>query len=208
MKKFRLLIVFTTFIITSFPLSAMAVSNTNSREIKEIDLATTPQGILFNLDHLKPGDWTTRTLLISNDGKQDFKYSFSNQFLKGSEKLYNELLLKVSGGEGVLYEGKLKDFHKLESRFIKSKGSEELDFHVEMPFELDNEFQGLGVEVKFTLSAEGAGQEAVLPSNGGIKLPNTATGIFNLLVAGAVMIAAGTVLMLIHNRKKDHMNVN
>lgn len=209
MKKFILAILLCLPItMISFPVQLMAVTNENDTvnqvAQKEIDIATSPHKIFFNLSNLKPGDRVTKVLTVNNKGKQDFSYLFSNKFLTGSEKFYNELLLKVSDKDKVLYEGKINDFHKLDARSLKNGSQEKLVFTVEIPFELGNDFQGLGSEFQFKLYVEGT-MGGVLPVDGP-KLPNTATGMFNLMALGAALIIGGFVFLSVLNKRRQDIN--
>lgn len=122
---------------------------------KEIDINTIPNGYLFNVSNIKPGDWISRDLVIKNYGKQDFKYTAQVGETKSYKDLFEELLLLVKKDTYVLFDGKLKDFKGLNPRVL-SKGSEEtLFFQVKMPYELGNEFQGSAAEAEIIFYAEG-----------------------------------------------------
>jgi LPXTG-motif cell wall-anchored protein len=207
MRRF-LVVLIVMFLFSIFPLRSNAISNENDTvnqvTQKEIDIATSPHKIFFNLSNLKPGDRITKILTVYNNGKQDFSYLFSNNFVTGSEKFYNELLLKVSDSDRVLYQGKLKDFHKLDARGLKNGTEEELVFAVEIPFELGNEFQGVGCEFQFKLYVEGT-LGGVLPVDGP-KLPNTATGMFNLMALGAALIIGGFIFYSVLNKRRQDIN--
>ena len=193
-------------LISPIPSNAELNKNDTVNQVtqKEIDIATSPHKIFFNLSNLKPGDHITKILTVHNNGKQDFNYLFSNNFVTGSEKFYNELLLKVSDSNKVLYEGKLKDFHKLDARGLKNGTEEELVFAVEIPFELGNEFQGVGCEFQFKLYVEGT-LGGVLPVDGP-KLPNTAAGMFNLMALGAALIIGGFIFYSVLNKRRQDIN--
>jgi LPXTG-motif cell wall-anchored protein len=181
-----LLIAFLLIIIISNPVSA---------EVQEIDIVTTPEKVLFDVTNMKPGDWAIRDLKIKNSGKQDFDYLFSSNKKSGSTQLFNELFLTVTHGDTELYKGKLGGFSKLDTRVIKSGAEETLTFRVDFPEQLGNEFQGLATEVEFKFYVEGT-LGGVLPVDGP-KLPNTGTDMFNILVAGAVLVLTGTLLQFI-----------
>jgi LPXTG-motif cell wall-anchored protein len=201
-------LIFTLLIITNytllFPLQVVYGDETTQQQ--EIDIATSPHKIFFNLSNLKPGDRATKILTVFNKGKQDFDYIFSNRFLTGSEKFYNALLLNVSDQKGELFSGKLKDFEKLDARFLSSGTSEQLTFTIEIPYELGNEYQGLGSEFQFKFYVEGT-LGGVLPPDGP-KLPNTATDIFNLLAAGSILTTIGATLFFIQKRRKQDIKLN
>jgi LPXTG-motif cell wall-anchored protein len=188
------------FNVTLLLIILMPFGTVNAETDKnEIDLVTTPEKVFFDINNSKPGDVFTKSLNIKNNGKQDFKYLFSNSFLNGSEMFYDELLLKVEDTEGVLFDGKLKDFEKLDPRELKSNSSEKLTFYVEFPYELGNEYQGLSTEFQFKFYVEGT-LGGVIPVDN--KLPNTATDMFNYLIAGAALATGGGALMLRQKRKK------
>jgi hypothetical protein len=171
----------------------------------EIDIATSPEKVLFDLTNLKPGDWAERTLTIQNKGKQDFKYLTSSRLKEGSEKLYNELLLTISDKEKVLFDGKMKEFSKLDPRTITKNESEELLFKVVFPEELGNEFQGLESVVEFKFYVDGT-LGGVLPVDGP-KLPNTSTDMFNLILAGAALLLTSTIIqfvLMLRRKKTKH----
>jgi len=126
-----------------------------AEDTKQLDIATKLDGYLFNLSNLKPGDQASRILTIQNRGERDFTYKTTAVFKGGDEKLYNEFLVRVSDSNGIIHEGKLKEFKSLAPRFLKSMNEEDLLFELEFPYELGNEFQGLGFEVEFTFIVEG-----------------------------------------------------
>ncbi|WML42207.1 TasA family protein [Neobacillus sp. OS1-2] len=167
----------------------------SAAETSEIDIATSPEKVLFELSNLKPGDWAERTLTIQNKGKQDFKYLFSSKLKEGSEKFYNSLDLKVSDKNKVLFEGKMQDFSKIEPKFISKNDAEELFFTVKIPDELGNEYQGISCKVEFKFYVEGT-LGGVLPADGP-KLPETGTNMFNILVAGVVLVLTGSIFQFV-----------
>lgn len=158
----------------------------------EVDIATSPHKVFFDITNAKPGDTYTKVLTVQNNGSQNFNYLFSNRFLTGSEQLYNELVLKVTDNTGVLYSGKLKDFNKLDPRSLKSNDSEELTLSVSMPYELGNSYQGLNAEFQFKFYVDGT-LGGVLPVNGP-KLPNTGSNMYNILVSGLALLLIGVFL--------------
>jgi len=193
-KKIITIILFCT-IIQSLIFSLSINKTSAAEETKEIDIATSPEKVLFDISNFKPGDWAERTLTIQNKGKQDFKYLFSSKLKEGSEMFYNELLLKVSDKDKLLFEGKMQDFTKLDPSFIAQNGTEQLFFKVVVPEELGNEFQGLACEVEFKFYVEGT-LGGVLPVDGP-KLPETGTNMFNILVAGTALVLFGSIFQFI-----------
>ncbi|WP_456273088.1 TasA family protein [Bacillus sp. AK031] len=193
MKKsfYMSLVLFILFLIP-----AEAYGETNN----PLDISTSPHKILFDLTNLKPGDTMSRELLIENKGEQEFDYVLSNKFLEGSKEFYSHLLLTVSDGKGVVYDGKLKDFSELPSRSLKISNQETLLFKVEVPYYLDNAYQGLSCDFEFKLYVEGT-LGGVLPADGP-KLPATATDIFQTLLIGAILLISGITLFKYQSSRK------
>jgi hypothetical protein len=196
-KKILFLCVLVTFsFFFTYP-----IKNINAAEnVKEIDIVTSPHKVFFDISNGKPGDTFTKVLKIKNNGTRDFKYLFSNRFLTGSEKIYNELMLTVSDKSGELYNGNLKDYKKLDSRNLKSKTDEELTLSIYFPYKLGNEFQNLNSEFEFKFYVEGT-LGGILPADGP-KLPATGTNMFNILVAGAVLFLTGSTLQFFMIRRR------
>lgn len=150
MKLKKLLFTFIVLLIAAIgnPLSTLANSN------PALYIATDNNKVLFFLTNLKPGDYATRKLTIQNRGEEDFTYISDAKFKGGSEELYNEFLLEVSDSKGLLYSGKMKDFNGFPPRMLKSLHEEDLNFSVEFPGNLGNEFQGKGFEVQIRFYIE------------------------------------------------------
>ena len=201
--------------------------NTSAVE-KELEINTTPNGILFNVENLKPGDWIPRNLTIKNDGKKDFKYTSKIGKSKSVKGLFEELELEVKKDTKVLYEGKFKDFKGFSPRELARGTEETLLFQVTMPEHLGNEFQNSAAEVEIIFLAEatgdpgtdnetpgsgdnnnsGGGSNNSPPSTDATvipekvnKLPNTATNNYNLLLIGALFLSTGSVILLWRYRR-------
>ncbi len=82
----------------------------------------------------------------------------------------------VKAEEKILYDGMLSKFNKIDARMISISGEEKLTFTILFPKEAGNEFQGVAAEVEFMFYAEGA-LGGIIPVDGGVKLPVTATDI-------------------------------
>jgi LPXTG-motif cell wall-anchored protein len=194
-KHLFLCVLFAFCFFFTFPIkNAIAEGNIN-----EIDISTSPHKVFFEIKNSKPGDTFTKVIQIQNNGSQDFKYLFSNRFLTGSDRFYNELVLTVEDKFGELYKGTLKNFEKLDSRNLKSETDEEITFSIYIPYELGNEFQGLDCEFQFKFNVEGT-LGGILPVDGP-KLPTTSSNMFNILIAGAVLLLTGSLFQLIIKRR-------
>ncbi|WP_071458510.1 LPXTG cell wall anchor domain-containing protein [Bacillus massilinigeriensis] len=167
---------------------------------QEIDISTDAGKVLFDLGNIKPGDWAERDITLMNTGRQDSTYITSVELESGSQKLYDNLVLKVYGKGGKVFEGTLGEFKKLNPRMVKSREAENLILKMEMPWELGNEYQGLGCNVAIKFNVEGT-MGGMLPQDG-MKLPNTATGIFNMLAAGILFSLGGGAMYLYYLRRK------
>ncbi|MEK5441867.1 MULTISPECIES: TasA family protein [unclassified Fredinandcohnia] len=188
-KSFIRIIYFMTVCTLLFFFLANQVKASPSNNNKEIDINTTPEKVLFDVDNFKPGDWATRTLIIKNSGTEDFNYLTSADRKSGSKELYEELFLTISDKNGDIFKGKLGNFKKIDPRPIVSGQQEELIFTVEFPPHLGNEYQGLATEVEMKFYAEGT-LGGVLPVDGP-KLPETGTNTFNILIAGIILALGG-----------------
>ncbi|WHY84328.1 TasA family protein [Neobacillus novalis] len=196
-KKIMFLLLLVAFFI--FFSSPIKYANAKGVE-KEIDISTSPNKVFFDISNAKPGDTYMKVIKVQNNGTKDFKYLFTHRFLTGSEKIYNELVLTVTDKSGELYKGKLNDYKKLDSRILKSSTNEDLTFSIYFPSDLGNDFQRLSCEFQFKFYVEGT-LGGTLPVNGP-KLPETGTNMFNILVAGAVLVLTGSILQFIIKKRR------
>ncbi|WHX26733.1 LPXTG cell wall anchor domain-containing protein [Virgibacillus halodenitrificans] len=208
--------IFKKLVVILFCILALVIvmgsnSVTAEEEEKELAIDVLPGDVLFNVNNMKPGDWAPRTITVQNNGIKDFTYQMSLRN-DGEEKLFNELLLEINDSKSVLYEGKLADFTKLPARDLSTSKQEELEVTVIFPEYLGNEFQGLDAEFSILFTAEGkTSQLAEVSVDGMIGsgnsqtqafLPNTATGIFNLFLFGAVLLISGVFILLYKKWRK------
>jgi LPXTG-motif cell wall-anchored protein len=192
--KFKILFIFLLLLLPAF--STHGASNQN-----EIDLTTNPDKVLFDISNLKPGDSIERRITVLNNGKKDFKYIITNNFFGSSEKFYQLLYLKVLTEKKILFNGRLEEFQKLKSGYLKSHSKEDLVFLISIPKELGNEYQGLHTEAQFKFYVEGT-LGGILPANGP-KLPETGTNMFNYILAGSALLIIGLVTQYLLKRKKS-----
>ncbi|PLR77246.1 hypothetical protein CU633_11930 [Bacillus sp. V3-13] len=150
LSKILIIFLLQLMIIFVYPFNSGLAANE-----EEILIKTDPDKVFFNLTNMAPGRQANKTLTIQNRGKLDFTYTTEVKFAEGSEKLFNEYLLKISDARGnLVFDGKLKDFKKLNPRFLKSMHQEDLLFHLMFPENLGNEFQGLGCKLVFIFTAK------------------------------------------------------
>jgi LPXTG-motif cell wall-anchored protein len=183
MKK-HLIIILIIFILIPNKVFGATESNV-------LNLTVDPQKVLFDNRNLKPGDSFERKISVINNGEyNDFKYIATSKFLNGSKEFYDQLTLTIKDNSKVIFEGNLHQFEKLNPRLLKSNSKEDLYFFVSVPYELDNSYQGLECKFQLKFYVEGT-LGGVLPADGP-KLPNTGSDMFNILVAGAVLVLTGS----------------
>ncbi|MED1561982.1 hypothetical protein AJ85_19365 [Alkalihalobacillus alcalophilus ATCC 27647 = CGMCC 1.3604] len=227
-KKTRFIYILVTA-LTVFLLVSLSIqySHQTLAETNPINISTSPDSFLFQVDNMKPGDWAERSLTIQNRGSEDFTYNSEALFQGGSKKLYNEFLLEIETVNGPLYKGKLSDFTGFEPRHLKTQHEEDLSLIIRFPTELGNEFQGLEFEVELKFVAEGGeqpqepidedgdtdsavekAQRPISESDLGGKvkdgqiLPSTATDSYNYLALGICIMVLASILYL-YNRRKN-----
>jgi len=160
MRRVKYIIISVAILLSLVMIFLIQVKDTKADESEyEVDISTTPAEFLFNVKNMKPGDWSTSTLEVNNEGNLDFNYSISSHQESGDSYLYNQFLVWVSDSDGLLYEGKLSDFSAFPLGTIAAKGSNTLTFKVELPYETGNEAQGKSISVTFELNAVGHEEE-------------------------------------------------
>ncbi|WP_077324514.1 LPXTG cell wall anchor domain-containing protein [Virgibacillus siamensis] len=188
MKKV-VLAVLSIFLVIGFA-AAVQADGGDGADHTDIHLSTHPSKVFFHIDNIKPGDYVIKDLEVMNKGDQAFNYNFTNKYLDGSQKLYNELQVAIKAGGTVLFIGNLKDFEKIDPRNLDVGESEKLNVRIDVPYELGNEFQGLSSEFQFKLQADNAA--AGVPTfPAGKQLPNTATNMFAFIFFGIAVLLAG-----------------
>lgn len=123
---------------------------------KQIDLALNPEDILINVSNIKPGDQIVQDLAVMNSGNVNFHYHVRAGHKAESEKLFNQLLLRIADANNtVLYEGKMSGFTGFQSpRYLSYQSEETLTFTAELPWETGNDFQGLRTVGELIFSVE------------------------------------------------------
>lgn len=156
MEKFKLIIIF--FISTLILLASLLLQSRSTKAdetVYKVDISTTPANGFLIAENMAPGDKETSILKVSNNGNLDFNYSVSSRKESGDLDLYNRILLKVSDGEGSLYEGTLKGFLDFSLGTIAVGVNESISFTAELPIETGNEIQGKTTTVAFDFTAIG-----------------------------------------------------
>lgn len=98
---------------------------------KEVKLSIFPKKELFDVQNMKPGDWTIRDLTVKNASKKDISYRTTVQYKSGSKELYEELMVRVYNQESVLFHGKLADLNELQPRKLLKNTDETLIFRID-----------------------------------------------------------------------------
>ncbi|MCG5104016.1 hypothetical protein [Oceanobacillus alkalisoli] len=182
---------------------------------KEVSIERYPDEVLFQLENMKPGDAAYRTLAIKNIHNQDITYTMELHNA-GDPTLYDALLLRVMYLDEVIFYGKLKDYEGIVERPLKSHTEETIEFGLEFPQELGNEYQGLNAAFHLEFTAKAIIEESVGAatlkgegkpqfSNGkgvGFPLPRTATHLFTYLLIGLFLLFIGGIIGYSNKRKK------
>ncbi|UOQ44540.1 LPXTG cell wall anchor domain-containing protein [Halobacillus salinarum] len=186
-----------------------------------MDISNHSTKLFFNVDNLKPGDWTTSQLIIKNSQQSTRKYTMFVKQNSGSELLFNQLHLTIKDSSSTIYDGKLSQFNGFDNRSLSASETETLDFEVKFPYESGNEFQGLGTDVVFQFLAEADPAPGTTPdqdtnpgstpvssghaetpqvqpvfASGGL-LPQTGQGVpYLYYIIGGLLLAAGGSLFI------------
>lgn len=199
-------------------------SNKTFADNNPVNITTTPGSVLFDVTNMKPGDWAERQLMIQNRGEADFSYFMEVEKKSGSQLLYEGLILKMETVNGLIYEGKLSEFHGFDPRPLIALHEEELTLTVMFPSHLGNEYQGLEVEVEFSFVANGkevGGVEEDADSQQPIDkeildkdrqddhiLPQTASNSYNFIMGGIALIIIGTFTYMFYRKKRAMSELN
>lgn len=212
-KLFRILpFLLLSIVLALFPATIAAADEENSKVQKELDITLSPNGTLFDISNMKPGDWAPRTLTVANSGTQDFVYQMQLRN-SGDEKLFNELLLEIKSGETELYNGKLAAFTSLEARELTSGIGENLDITIRFPEHLGNDFQGLDAAFVFDFTAEGLNKVAIhaatkgmIDSGGlassGFGLFGSSSKLFEMMLMASIVVASVIAVMVIRHTRR------
>jgi hypothetical protein len=183
--------------------------NAEEDQKKEIDLSLNPTESLFQIPNMSPGDTFEGNLIIINNGKRHFHYTMAANLEEGSKKLFETLMLELYAKDTLLYKGKLNNLTNLDKRLLATNNQETLRYVVHFPINSGNDFQRLKTIVKFQFSAEEKiknidGTPSKTPGSGFRTLPSTATGIFNLLLIGSMLIVIGTALYVYKQKAQKY----
>lgn len=182
-------------IIVFSPIRSTGAEENASVSGVSLEIYTYPSKLLFNINNSKPGDIVRRTLSVENGGNVNVNYKTKVEFTNGSKKLFNQLLLQVTDGEHILYDGALSNFTGFDERQLSLADKEQFIFQVEFPFDSGNEFQGLATKFQIIVSADNfvssnnaSGFDSVLPKTGSFISP------IALTVGGMLLIVIGTIM--------------
>ena len=113
-----------------------------------------PNQMLFQIENMKPGDWTTETYTVSNKRQENTHYVLASRFSGGSKKFYNQLQLTVKQGKDTLFQGQLADFQDFGTKKLGTEEETQFEFRIDFPYESGNEFQGLVTHFDIVVQAE------------------------------------------------------
>lgn len=178
-----------SIILMIFPVSLVLADEQEERTGLEIS----PNDHLFNIFNMKPGDWATRTIKVSNTSEEPFEYTFMIDNVTG-ETLFSKLLFEIYAGDHELYHGKLKDYPVFSPRLIQPQEHEELTMTIRFPEHLGNEFQGLNTNFSFVFIAEGALEQTLTYIDSAI---GSGTSVKSGFFTVSTTIIAGLVILLL-----------
>lgn len=118
-----------------------------------------PASSFIGLNNMVPGDAVSKTLIVKNTGSADFTYSITASSENKTPSLLwtdsnNGLQVTVTGSKGVYYTGPISNLiNKLSSLTLLGQNQEILTIRISLPTTADNNFQGLGENIKFTINA-------------------------------------------------------
>lgn len=149
------------------------------------EMTIVPDGMLFNIGNMAPGDKVTERLTVKNHEYFSFKYNLSSSLTDeslNSELFFNNLnlLIRDVRSDSVKYEGKLKDLTTIYFGSMLPKGQREYDCTLEFPTESGNEYQRLTTSFQFVVSAvqeESGGGDPSDPETPIVIPPETPTVI-------------------------------
>jgi hypothetical protein len=165
------------------------------KKTTEVNLNVLPQFGLFRVNNMKPGDKFLKELVIKNSLGSDYIYHFNVYQESGSSTLYNQLIIQIVNNGNTLYKGKLVTFNGFLSKNINGPKKEKLNVIIEFPYDSSNEFQGKRTTIVFKVSGNGIF---------GYSMPNTNTNIFNMILAGFLIVISGIFLKFYNFRSKKY----
>ena len=151
-----------------------------------------PNQMLFQIENMKPGDWTTEKFTVSNKRQENTHYLLASRFSGGSKKFYNQLQLTVKQGKDTLFHGQLADFQGFGVKTLDTGEKTQFEFRIDFPYESGNEFQGLVTHFDILVQAEDRMEDTAVFHND--RLPNTASMIFTYLLIGSIFLLVGGLL--------------
>src|SRR5690625_6112094 len=92
-----------------------------------------PDQMLFQIENMKPGDWTTETYTVSNKRQENTHYVLASRFSGGSKKFYNQLQLTVKQGKDTLFQGQLADFQDFGTKKLGTEEETQFEFRIDFP---------------------------------------------------------------------------
>ncbi len=114
--------------------------------------ANTP---LFTEQNMAPGDTSSATVTVINEGRHDFSFTLSAEKENGDDSIYNVLWIDVTGRNLTeYYSGPLKDLANIDITRLAGGEDEELTLTVKFDQSSGNLLQGALASVKFIFAAE------------------------------------------------------
>ena len=144
-----------------------------------VDIATSPASAAISYSNMAPGDSTTESIVVSNDGSLDQRYSMTSTATNADTKaLKDQLVLTVKSIDATVPATPCDDFDGAQlytgdldgstgailgdatagaqggDRSLSAAGSETLCFQVSLPSATGNTYQGAATTATFVFAAE------------------------------------------------------
>lgn len=155
-------------------------------------------GFFDNLGGLLPGDNISDKVIIDNSSTSKIKYylSVNTEDLTQEEKnlLDNiKIVIRNKSGE-VLKNGSLADINKLVLGTYNSGDKDEINFEIELPVKLDNDYSKLMTKIIWVFSLEVESTQ---------ENPNTWDLKFDLSIIVFLLSALGLIIVMILEKKEN-----
>src|SRR5699024_1643583 len=92
-----------------------------------------PNQMLFQIENMKPGDWTTEKFTVSNKSQENTPYLSASAVSGGSKKVYNQLQFTDKHGNDTLSPGQLADLQGFGVKTLDTGEKAQFEFRIAFP---------------------------------------------------------------------------
>ncbi len=202
-------IVITYLLFITLLVSQVLISSSVYANESEKIITTFPNGILFDLENIKPGDNFKRELIVKNKYESKINYSAYVKQVNGDEMLFNVLNAEVINNDKTFFKGKLTDLNSIRDIELNSGNNDRYLIVISFPKESGNEYQGLTTEFEIVFTTEGdestVNPPITTPTNGGLPQTGESNPIWYYL--SGIMLAGVGVGILRQSLKGDRPRI-